>query len=237
MRSWFSLSRSDNDEAIQILAQAIWIASLTLAMTPSSRHHRAQPFEERICSRDNALIPLDSSDTIPVLATVSATPCTNARQPAGRVVNPVECRSVDMQREPRSIMRCDAHTTERLAALIDEHVSPLIPSACCCRCKWRAAPAIRGSPAMVSAAGVERHPWMPRARRFRRFHVKIYDHGRLPASHHDRLANLVWTSVDLLVRHVRRYVNKISRPGFFAQFQMIAPSHSHPTLHHVQHCL
>ena len=91
--------------------------------------------------------------------------------------------------------------------------------------------------AMASAAGVERHPWMPRARRFRRFHVKIYDHRRLPASHHDRLANLVWTSVDLLVRHVRRYVNKISRPGFFAQFQMIAPSHSHPTPHHVQHCL
>jgi hypothetical protein len=37
MRSWFSLSRSDNDEAIQILAQAIWIASLTLAVTGHSR--------------------------------------------------------------------------------------------------------------------------------------------------------------------------------------------------------
>jgi hypothetical protein len=34
MRSWFSLSRSDNDQAIRILAQAIWIASLTLASTP-----------------------------------------------------------------------------------------------------------------------------------------------------------------------------------------------------------
>jgi hypothetical protein len=29
--------------------------------------------------------------------------------------------------------------------------------------------------AMVSAAEMERHPWMPRARRFRRFHVKIND--------------------------------------------------------------
>ena len=87
--------------------------------------------------------------------------------------------------------------------------------------------------AMVSAAEMERHPWMPRARRFRRFHVKINDHRLLPASHHDRLANVVWTSVDLLMRHVRRHINKISRPGFFAQFQVIAPSHSHPALHHV----
>ena len=72
-----------------------------------------------------------------------------------------------------------------------------------------------------------------RARRFRCFHVKINDYRLLPASNHDRLANLVWTSVDLLMRHVWRHINKISSPGFFAQFQMIAPSHSHPALHHV----
>jgi hypothetical protein len=78
---------------------------------------------------------------------------------------------------------------------------------------------------MVSAAGMERYPLMPRARRFGRFHVKINDHRLLPASHHDRLANLVWISVDLLMRHVRLHINKISGPGFFAQFQVIAPSH------------
>ena len=35
------------------------------------------------------------------------------------------------------------------------------------------------------------------------------------------------------MRHIRRHINKISRPGFFAQFQVIVPSHSHPALHHV----
>jgi hypothetical protein len=53
---------------------------------------------------------------------------------------------------------------------------------------------------------MERHPWMARARRFWRFHVKINDHRRLPASHHDRLANLVWTSVDLLMIAAARVI-------------------------------
>jgi hypothetical protein len=47
---------------------------------------------------------------------------------------------VDMHREQQSSGLAspfnharDTHTTERLAALIDEYVGPLIPSACCCR--------------------------------------------------------------------------------------------------------
>ena len=34
--------------------------------------------------------------------------------------------------------------------------------------------------AMVSAAGMERHPWMPRARRFWRFHVRLMTTGSCP---------------------------------------------------------
>jgi hypothetical protein len=60
--------------------------------------------------------------------------------------------------------------------------------ACWCRQKVRRERLF----AMLSAAGMERHPGCPALAGSGVSHVKINDHWRLPASHDDRLANLVW---------------------------------------------
>ena len=66
------------------------------------------------------------------------------------------------------------------------------------------------------------------------FQVQIYDDRILTASYHHRFARFVDPGVDFLVRHIRRHVNEISRTGFLAEFQSIAPPHARAAAHDVE---
>jgi hypothetical protein len=69
------------------------------------------------------------------------------------------------------------------------------------------------------------------------FQVQIHDDRILTASYHDRFARFVDPGVDFLVRHIRRHVNEISRTGFLAEFQSIAPPHARAAAHDVENRL
>jgi hypothetical protein len=75
---------------------------------------------------------------------------------------------------------------------------------------------------------------MPRTGGFWSAQIQIDNDRILSVSHDYSFASLVWTSIDLLVWHVGWDVNKIARPGFFAEFQLIAPSHSNSAFYHVK---
>jgi hypothetical protein len=69
--------------------------------------------------------------------------------------------------------------------------------------------------------------------RFR--NVEIHHDGFLSAAHHDSFDRLISPRIHLLVRHVWRDVNKIARPGFFREFQMVSPPEESMPSHDVEH--
>src|SRR5271170_3271858 len=75
---------------------------------------------------------------------------------------------------------------------------------------------------------------MPCAGWFRSAQIQIDNNWILPVSHNHGLACLVRAGIDLLMWHVRWNVDKIARPGFVAEFQLIAPSHPNPALYYVK---
>jgi hypothetical protein len=81
---------------------------------------------------------------------------------------------------------------------------------------------------------MKRHAAMPRTRGFWSAEVQIDNDRILSVSHNYSLASLVWVGIDLLVRYVRWNVDKIARSGFFAELQLIAPSHSNSAFYHVK---
>jgi len=68
----------------------------------------------------------------------------------------------------------------------------------------------------------------------RRLQVQIHDDRILTASHHQRFARLMDARVDFLVRHIGRHVDEISRTGFLAEFQSLAPPHAGAAAHNVK---
>ena len=74
-----------------------------------------------------------------------------------------------------------------------------------------------------------------RGRRFRGCNIEVYDDWILPAADDYRLAWLVVSGVDLLMRHVRRDVDEVARAGFLAEFKVIAPAHAGAALHDVEY--
>ncbi len=75
---------------------------------------------------------------------------------------------------------------------------------------------------------------MPSAGWFWRLQLKIH-YDRLLAIPYDYgFARLVWISINLLMRHIRGNVNKISGFGFVTELQTIAPTHPHSPFQHVQ---
>ena len=81
---------------------------------------------------------------------------------------------------------------------------------------------------------VKGHTSVPSAGWFWRLQVKIHDDRLLTIPHDDGFARLIRISINLLVRHIRGNVNKISGSGFVTEFQSIAPAHPHSSFHHVQ---
>lgn len=55
--------------------------------------------------------------------------------------------------------------------------------------------------------------------------------------HQHTLQLLVLHGIDLLVRHVRRDVDKVARPGFGRELESLAPSHARLALDHVDDAL
>ena len=71
-------------------------------------------------------------------------------------------------------------------------------------------------------------------RSFRTRNIEI-DHDRfLPAADHYALYRRSWIGVDFLVRHKRRNVDEIARPGFVDEFQLLAPAESRAALHYIE---
>jgi hypothetical protein len=71
---------------------------------------------------------------------------------------------------------------------------------------------------------------------FRRFYgrdVEIHNDWLLATSHEHTFERLVSAGVDLLMRHIRRNVDEVARPGFSSEFEMIPPTHSRLALDHV----
>jgi hypothetical protein len=75
---------------------------------------------------------------------------------------------------------------------------------------------------------------MPGAGWFRGLQVEIHDDRFLAIPHDYGFARFIWISIDLLVRHIRGNINKISGCGFVSEFQSITPSHPHSSFHNVQ---
>jgi hypothetical protein len=81
---------------------------------------------------------------------------------------------------------------------------------------------------------VKGHTSVPSAGWFWRLQLKIHDNRLLAIPHDYGFARIIWIGINLLVRHIRGNVNKISGSGFVTEFQSIAPAHPHPSFHHVQ---
>src|SRR4030095_13396756 len=80
------------------------------------------------------------------------------------------------------------------------------------------------------------HTSVPSAGWFWRLQLKIHDDRLLAIPHDYSFARLIWISINLLVRHIRGNVNKISGSGFVTEFQSIAPAHPHSSFHHDRLC-
>src|SRR5438477_781241 len=65
--------------------------------------------------------------------------------------------------------------------------------------------------------------------------VEIHHHRILPASDHHSFAELIRQRVDLLMRHVRRHIDKISRTSLLAELELLAPPHSRPSPNNIKH--
>jgi hypothetical protein len=68
----------------------------------------------------------------------------------------------------------------------------------------------------------------------RTFDVEIDYDGVLAASYHHGLAGFVRESVDLLVGHVGRNIDEVTRSGFTAEFQVVAPTHTGPAANDIE---
>src|SRR5689334_22808695 len=76
-----------------------------------------------------------------------------------------------------------------------------------------------------------------RFRLFDRLDIEI-DCDRLAiAADQNAFQYFVAASVDLLMRHVRRYKNKIAGIGFSGELQVLAPTHPGFSLHHIDDAL
>ena len=84
---------------------------------------------------------------------------------------------------------------------------------------------------------MKRHAGMTRTGGFWSAHIQIDNNRILSVSHNYSFANLIWTCIDLLVRHVRWNVNKVPGPGFLGKFQLVAPAHSNSALDDVENSL
>jgi hypothetical protein len=67
--------------------------------------------------------------------------------------------------------------------------------------------------------------------------IEIYHNRLLPASHQHRLDRRVRPRIQLLMRHIRRNVNKIPRPSLIHKLQFLAPAQPSPPAHNVNHRL
>jgi len=81
---------------------------------------------------------------------------------------------------------------------------------------------------------MERDRRAARTGRFRTRHVQIHDDRILSASDNDGFAGFIRPSVDLLMRDVGRDINKIPRPGFAGELEMVAPAHACPAAHNIE---
>src|SRR6266853_3915698 len=90
-------------------------------------------------------------------------------------------------------------------------------------------PKARSSPIRVKG-----HTSMPCAGWFWCLQFKIHDDRLLATPHDYGFASVIWISINLLMRHIWGNINKISGSGFVAEFQSIAPAHSHSSFHHIQ---
>jgi len=90
------------------------------------------------------------------------------------------------------------------------------------------------SPNLGSSIRVKGHTSVPSTGWFWRLQVKINDDRLLAIPHDYGFAGLIWISINLLVRHIRGNVNKISGSGFVTEFQSIAPAHPHSSFDHAQ---
>jgi hypothetical protein len=81
---------------------------------------------------------------------------------------------------------------------------------------------------------VKWHASVPSAGWFWRLQLKIHDDRLLTIPHDYGFARVIWISINLLVRHIRWNVNKISGSGFVTEFESIAPAHPDPSFHYVQ---
>src|ERR1700734_1908914 len=88
-----------------------------------------------------------------------------------------------------------------------------------------------------SAIRVKRHARTPRTGGFWGAQIQIDNNRILSVPHNYSLADLVRAGIDLLVRYVRWNVNKVARPGFLAEFQLITPSHSNSALYDIENSL
>src|SRR5947207_7458000 len=65
--------------------------------------------------------------------------------------------------------------------------------------------------------------------------VEIHHHRILTASDHHSFAELIRQRVDLLMRHVRRHIDKISRTSLLAELELLSPPHSRPSPNNIKH--
>src|SRR5215471_12259982 len=61
--------------------------------------------------------------------------------------------------------------------------------------------------------------------RFGTLDIEVHDNRLLTASDDHSLTREVGIGIDLLVRHIRRHVNKVARTSLVAEFQALAPPH------------
>src|ERR1700733_466317 len=65
--------------------------------------------------------------------------------------------------------------------------------------------------------------------------IQVDDDRLLPAAHDHRLPRLVLSRIQLLMRHIRRDVYKISRARFIDELQIISPAKTRATAHYIDH--
>src|SRR5262249_15205499 len=68
-----------------------------------------------------------------------------------------------------------------------------------------------------------------------RLNVEVDDDGLVVAAHQHAFERLVRARVDLLVRHVRRHEDEVTRAGLGGEFEPIAPPHPRFAAHDVDH--
>src|SRR5438874_1982899 len=73
--------------------------------------------------------------------------------------------------------------------------------------------------------------------RFNGGNVQIYHDRLLTAADQHADEFLILAGVDFLMRDKRRHIDKISRPGLGNVLQMIAPTHTGTSMHHINHTL